>query len=55
MDVANMSFPVSEYLSERVLSLPFHPYLSDGDIGKIVQAILNAIENEMMEDVYESM
>jgi dTDP-4-amino-4,6-dideoxygalactose transaminase len=28
-------FPVSESLSERIFSLPMHPYLTDGDIEKI--------------------
>lgn len=35
------SFPVSEAASERVMSLPMHPYLSELEIGNIVQEILS--------------
>jgi UDP-2-acetamido-2-deoxy-ribo-hexuluronate aminotransferase len=36
---AKVSFPMSEQASEKVLSLPFHPYLSDADIEKIITAL----------------
>lgn len=32
-------FPVAEHLSRRMISLPFHPYLSETDIDYIVRAI----------------
>lgn len=35
------SFPVSENLSDRILSLPMHPYLSNEDISEIVNVIKN--------------
>ena len=33
------SFPVSEKLSESIVSLPMHPYLSRNEIESIIQAI----------------
>ena len=33
------NFLVSEELSERILSLPMHPYLSDDDVGLIIDQI----------------
>lgn len=35
----------SEYLSARVLSLPFHPYLTDGEIAQITETLIKAISN----------
>jgi UDP-2-acetamido-2-deoxy-ribo-hexuluronate aminotransferase len=32
-------FPVAEAAAKRIFSLPFHPYLSDADIEKIVAAL----------------
>ena len=32
-------FPISEKLSERILSLPMHPYLKKGEIDKICETI----------------
>ncbi len=32
-------FPVSEGLSERILSLPMHPYLSEDDVGLVIDQI----------------
>ena len=32
-------FPVAEDLSKRILSLPMHPYLSDDDVGLIIDQI----------------
>lgn len=37
------SFPVSESVAQRVLSLPMHPYLSEEQQGKVVQALLEAV------------
>jgi UDP-2-acetamido-2-deoxy-ribo-hexuluronate aminotransferase len=33
-------FPVAEALSDRVFSLPMHPYLSDEEIGRVVGAMV---------------
>jgi dTDP-4-amino-4,6-dideoxygalactose transaminase len=33
--------PVSESLSDSILSLPMHPYLSEKDIEKIIETIKN--------------
>jgi UDP-2-acetamido-2-deoxy-ribo-hexuluronate aminotransferase len=35
-------FPVAEAAAKRIFSLPFHPYLSDADIEKIVAALQKA-------------
>lgn len=32
-------FPVTETMTERVFSLPMHPYLGDGEIDRIVEAL----------------
>ena len=32
-------FPVSEHLSQTIVSLPMHPYLSSIDIEEIVQGL----------------
>jgi len=34
-------FPVSENLSQTIVSLPMHPYLSSLDIKEIVEALNN--------------
>jgi len=39
-------FPVSEKVSEEVLSLPVHPYLSQQDITSVVDALGEALVNE---------
>jgi len=31
--------PVSEDLSRRIMSLPMHPYLSEGELGKVVEGV----------------
>jgi dTDP-4-amino-4,6-dideoxygalactose transaminase len=36
--------PVSEDVSKRILSLPMHPYLSDSDIGYIVEGVEKVIQ-----------
>jgi UDP-2-acetamido-2-deoxy-ribo-hexuluronate aminotransferase len=36
-------FPASEKVGERVLSLPMHPYLTDADQDKVVQALKEAV------------
>jgi UDP-2-acetamido-2-deoxy-ribo-hexuluronate aminotransferase len=38
-------FPVSEKAGERVMSLPMHPYLSDADQDKVVQALKESVTN----------
>lgn len=34
--------PIARRLSSEVLSLPMHPYLSDGDQGRVIQALLQS-------------
>ncbi|MBY0545634.1 MAG: DegT/DnrJ/EryC1/StrS family aminotransferase [Gammaproteobacteria bacterium] len=41
------SFPISEQLSDRVVSLPMHPYLQDADIEKIAHAVAQATSLEI--------
>lgn len=36
------SFPVSEAVAKKVMSLPMHPYLSDSDMERIVAAVAKA-------------
>ncbi len=37
--------PVSEDLSKRILSLPMHPYLTDSDIGYIVEGVEKVVRH----------
>lgn len=37
-------FPVAERTSQRILSLPMHPYLSDEEIDRIVDVITQTVE-----------
>ena len=32
-------FPVAEYMSERIFSLPMHPYLESSDQNRIIEAV----------------
>ena len=34
-------FPVTEMVSDRCLSLPMNPYLTEGEIDRVCQALLN--------------
>jgi len=38
------SFPVSEAVAQKVMSLPMHPYLDRGDMERIVTAVADAIK-----------
>ncbi len=38
------SFPISERASEEVLSLPMHPYISDSDVRKVTNSLLNSLK-----------
>ena len=38
------SFPVAEKASREVLSLPMHPFLSEGDQDKVVASVIKALE-----------
>lgn len=38
-------FPVAEQMSERIFSLPMHPYLDAGDQAKIIDAVRKAHED----------
>ena len=42
--IGQVSLPVCELLSERVLSLPVHPLLSDADLDRIAKAVKRAAE-----------
>jgi dTDP-4-amino-4,6-dideoxygalactose transaminase len=35
--------PVSEALAQRVLSLPMHPYLAEGDVARVAEVLLAAL------------
>jgi dTDP-4-amino-4,6-dideoxygalactose transaminase len=37
------SLPVAEQLSQVVLSLPMHPYLSDEEVDQVSSALISAI------------
>lgn len=39
----NIALPISEEISARVVSLPFHPYLTEDEIEAIAQAVSEAI------------
>lgn len=41
--VAGGRLPVAEGLSEKVLSLPMHPYLSEADQNRVVATMVNAL------------
>jgi UDP-2-acetamido-2-deoxy-ribo-hexuluronate aminotransferase len=41
------SFPVSESIGERVMSLPMHPYLSEADQDKVVRALAESVAEAM--------
>ncbi|MEO1250277.1 MAG: DegT/DnrJ/EryC1/StrS aminotransferase family protein [Pseudomonadota bacterium] len=41
--VAGNGLPVSERLSETVLSLPMHPYLAEGDQARVVESLAAAL------------
>jgi UDP-2-acetamido-2-deoxy-ribo-hexuluronate aminotransferase len=43
LNQARGSFPVSERASERVLSLPMHPYMSDADVETVTSALLSTV------------
>ncbi len=38
---SHANLPVGNLVAGRVISLPFHPYMSDGDTEKVVQALLS--------------
>jgi dTDP-4-amino-4,6-dideoxygalactose transaminase len=35
--------PVAEMVADKVISLPFHPYLSDSDIKRITKILNEAV------------
>jgi UDP-2-acetamido-2-deoxy-ribo-hexuluronate aminotransferase len=43
--------PLAQAASERVMSLPMHPWLSDDDQDCVVDALANAIENTLISNV----
>lgn len=44
LDKGEGSFPVSEAVAKRVMSLPMHPYLADTDMARIVAAVCSSQE-----------
>ena len=44
LDYALGDFPVSESISQRIFSLPMHPYLTDDNINKICEIIISCKE-----------
>jgi UDP-2-acetamido-2-deoxy-ribo-hexuluronate aminotransferase len=38
-------FPIAEKAGDRVMSLPMHPYLSEADQNKVVQALKEAVSD----------
>jgi UDP-2-acetamido-2-deoxy-ribo-hexuluronate aminotransferase len=43
LNLARGTFPISEKASERVLSLPMHPYMSDANVEAVTSALLTAV------------
>ncbi len=43
LNYKNGDFPVSESLSETILSLPMHPYLMEEDIDLITNTIIERV------------
>lgn len=43
----SLSYPVAEYVSQHVLSLPMHPYLQEDQIQQITQAIVSWIPQQV--------
>lgn len=42
---ASKSFPAAEQATKDVISLPFHPYLSEADQDRIVEAVIKQVEH----------
>ena len=42
---AGLRFPVAEEAAQRVMSLPMHPYLAEGDQVRVVTALRDAVAN----------
>ncbi len=38
------AFPVSEHLSSHILSLPMHPYLTDAEVERVANVVLESLE-----------
>lgn len=45
MNLKDEDFPVSTELSQTVLSLPMHPYLSEGDVEQVCEAVKNYLNS----------
>ena len=37
--------PIAQVASQRVMSLPMHPWLSDGDLNQVVDGLVSALQN----------
>ena len=40
---SDVACPAAEHAAARVMSLPMHPYLTDGDLAAIVEALVDAV------------
>ena len=38
---SSISLPVGDTIAEKVMSLPFHPYMSEADVEKVVKALVS--------------
>lgn len=38
---SSVSLPVGDTIAEKVMSLPFHPYMSEADVEKVVKALVS--------------
>jgi UDP-2-acetamido-2-deoxy-ribo-hexuluronate aminotransferase len=45
LDYRAGDFPASERAGQRVMSLPMHPYLTEADQDKVVQALKESVVN----------
>jgi len=46
LDQKEGSFPVSDTVAAKVMSLPMHPYLADADMARIVEAVCSCQEQK---------
>ena len=40
--------PEANYLAEHVVSLPIHPYLTDGEVGRIINAANRCMKGQKL-------
>ncbi len=44
LPLANTHLPVSEKLSQKVISLPFYPFMQEENVKKVADALINAVQ-----------